>query len=64
MGLTDKQKIERIEMAPKEVQTMVAKAFIREDIEDENNGGNRKWLWIIAAVLLLLVIVKIIKNKK
>ena len=36
MGLTDKQKIERIEMAPKEVQTMVAKAFIREDIEDEN----------------------------
>ena len=36
MGLTDKQKIERIEMAPKEVQTMVAKAFIREDIDDEN----------------------------
>ena len=36
MSLTDKQKIERIEMAPKEVQTMVAKAFIREDIEDEN----------------------------
>ena len=34
------------------------------DIEDENNGGNRKWIWIIAAVLLLLVIVKIIKNKK
>ena len=36
MGLTDKQKIERIEMAPAEVQVMVAKAFIREDIEDEN----------------------------
>ena len=36
MSLTDKQKIERIEMAPKEVQTMVAKAFIREDIDDEN----------------------------
>lgn len=36
MGLTDKQKIERIEMAPAEVQAMVAKAFIREDIEDEN----------------------------
>lgn len=36
MGLTDKQKIERIEMAPAEMQTMVAKAFIREDIEDDN----------------------------
>lgn len=36
MSLTDKEKIERIEMAPKEVQTMVAKAFIREDIEDDN----------------------------
>ena len=36
MSLTDKEKIERIEMAPKEVQTMVAKAFIREDIDDEN----------------------------
>ena len=36
MSLTSKEKIERIEMAPKEVQTRVAKAFIREDIEDEN----------------------------
>ena len=36
MSLTDKEKIKRIEMAPKEVQTMVAKAFIREDIDDEN----------------------------
>jgi surface antigen len=36
MGLTYEEKIKRIEMAPKEVQTMVAKAFIREDIEDEN----------------------------
>ena len=34
--LTWQEKIERIEKAPKEVQTMVAKAFIREDIPDEN----------------------------
>ena len=34
MSLTYEEKIKRIEMAPKEVQTMVAKAFIREDIED------------------------------
>lgn len=34
--MTDKEKIKRIEQAPAEMQTMVAKAFIREDIEDEN----------------------------
>ena len=34
--MTDKEKIARIEQAPIEMQTMVAKAFIREDIEDEN----------------------------
>lgn len=36
MSLTYEEKIKRIEMAPLEVQTMVAKAFIREDIEDDN----------------------------
>ena len=36
MSLTYEEKIKRIEMAPKEVQAMVAKAFIREDIDDEN----------------------------
>ena len=36
MSLTYEEKIKRIEMAPTEVQTRVAKAFIREDIEDEN----------------------------
>lgn len=34
--LTDKEIIARIEQAPIEVQAMVAKAFIREDIDDEN----------------------------
>ncbi len=34
--LSWEEKIKRIEMAPKEVQTMVAKAFIRDDIPDEN----------------------------
>lgn len=34
--MTDKEIIKRIEMAPIEVQTMVAKAFIREDIDNEN----------------------------
>lgn len=34
--LTAEEKIRRIELAPKEVQTMVAKAFIREDINDED----------------------------
>lgn len=34
--LTDKEIIARIEMAPVEVQTMVAKAFIREDIDNED----------------------------
>lgn len=34
--LTDKEIISRIEMAPVEVQTRVAKAFIREDIDNED----------------------------
>lgn len=34
--MTDKEIIEKIEQAPKEVQTMVAKAFIRDDIPNEN----------------------------
>jgi hypothetical protein len=34
--LTDKEIIERIEMAPREVQVMVAKAFIREDINNDD----------------------------
>ncbi len=34
--LTDKEIIERIEKAPKEVQVMVAKAFIREDINNDD----------------------------
>lgn len=34
--LTDKEIIERIEKAPKEVQVMVAKAFIREDIDNDD----------------------------
>lgn len=34
--LTWEEKIKRIESAPKEVQVMVAKAFIREDIPDED----------------------------
>lgn len=34
--LTDKEKIARIEAAPAEVQLMIAKAFLREDIPDEN----------------------------
>ena len=35
-NLTWEEKIARIEQAPVEVQTMVAKAFIREDIPDED----------------------------
>lgn len=35
-NLTSEEKIARVEQAPKEVQTMVAKAFLREDIDDEN----------------------------
>lgn len=31
--LSIEEKIRRIEMAPVEVQTMVAKAFLREDID-------------------------------
>lgn len=34
--LSWEEKIRRIELAPKEVQVMVAKAFIREDIPDES----------------------------
>lgn len=34
--LSIEEKIKRIEMAPVEVQTMVAKAFLREDIDDED----------------------------
>ena len=34
--LTVEEKIKRIEMAPVEVQTMVAKAYLREDIADED----------------------------
>lgn len=33
--MTDKEIIERIEKAPKEMQTMVAKAFLREDIPND-----------------------------
>ena len=33
--MTDKEIIEKIEKAPKEVQTMVAKAFIRDDIPND-----------------------------
>lgn len=33
--MNDKEKIERIEKAPKEVQTMVAKAFLRDDIPND-----------------------------
>ena len=34
--LTAKERIARIEKAPKEMQAMVAKAYINEDIDDEN----------------------------
>lgn len=33
--MTDKEIIEKVEQAPKEMQTMVAKAFLREDIPNE-----------------------------
>lgn len=36
MALNWEEIIKRIEQAPKEMQTMVAKAFIREDIDNEN----------------------------
>lgn len=36
MILTSEEKIRRIEMAPAEMQTMVAKAFLRDDIPDES----------------------------
>lgn len=35
-ALSAEEKIRRIEMAPEAVRTMVAKAFIREDIDDED----------------------------
>lgn len=35
-ALSAEEKIRRIELAPKEVRDMVAKAFIREDIDDED----------------------------
>ena len=35
-NLTAEERIKRVEMAPVEVQTRVAKAFLRDDIEDEN----------------------------
>ena len=34
--LSAEERIKRIELAPVEVQTMVAKAYIREDIDDED----------------------------
>lgn len=34
--LSTEERIRRIELAPKEVQTMVAKAFLRDDIDDED----------------------------
>lgn len=34
--LTSEERIKRVEMAPVEVQTRVAKAFLRDDIDDEN----------------------------
>lgn len=35
-NLTAEERIKRVEMAPVEVQARVAKAFLRDDIEDEN----------------------------
>ena len=35
-NLSAEERIKRVEMAPVEVQTRVAKAFLRDDIEDEN----------------------------
>lgn len=34
--LSSEEKIRRIELAPKEVQVMVAKAYLRDDISDED----------------------------
>lgn len=34
--ITTEERIRRIEMAPKEMQSMVAKAFLRDDIDDED----------------------------
>ena len=36
MNLSSEERIKRIEMAPEDAQAMVAKAFIREDIDDED----------------------------
>ncbi len=34
--LSSEERIKRVELAPAEVQTMVAKAFLRDDIDDED----------------------------
>lgn len=34
--LSSEERIARVEQAPKEVQVMVAKAFLRDDIDDED----------------------------
>ena len=34
--LSSEERIARVEQAPVEVQTMVAKAFLRDDIDDED----------------------------
>ena len=34
--LSSEEKIARVEQAPEEVRVMVAKAFLRDDIDDEN----------------------------
>lgn len=34
--LSTEERIKRIEMAPLEMQAMVAKAYLREDIDDED----------------------------
>jgi len=36
MQLSSEERISRVEQAPIEVQTMVAKAYLREDIDDED----------------------------
>lgn len=36
MQLSSEERIARIEQAPVEVQTMVAKAYLRDDIDDED----------------------------
>ena len=36
MQLSSEERIKRVEMAPAEIQTRVAKAFLRDDIDDED----------------------------